>query len=857
MRIWISLCLLLVACTAETPAPSEELAGAQMGEIAPVSGVALDMAEARAARLSNINYALDFWIPESKTEPVRLHEVLTFDLSDTGADLQLDFRETSDKLQALEINGAAYPIRHEQEHLVLPAGALKTGANRVSIELIAGDTSLNRNPEYLYTLFVPDRARTAFPVFDQPNLKASYDLTLDVPATWRALGNGRVLEAADVAESDSARASRLYKFARSDKLSSYLFSFVAGEFQEITRTIDGREMTMFHRETDQAKVARNADEIFEAHAEALAWLEDYTGIKHPFQKFDFALIPTFQYGGMEHVGAIQYRASVLLLDEAPSDQQRLGRANLIAHEAAHMWFGNLVTMDWFNDVWTKEVFANFMASKIVNPGFPDIDHDLNFLLRSYPPAYRVDRTRGANPIRQALPNLNEAGNLYGAIIYNKAPIMMRQLEFLLGEAAFRDGMREYLATFADANATWPDLIEILDRHSEQDLKAWSEVWVNTAGRPHFRVSDDGLSLVQEDPSGAGRIWPQRFALAGVEPRELDYAASAREPIPGSEGVLFNSDGAGYGLFPVDLDVIADQWDTLSDLQKGAQLINLYEQFLEGSDGLSAADYRAFLIARLGERNELLLDTMLSQLQTVARLSLDAGAARELALEIEPVLAGFMLDETRAVSTRKIYLRSLQYMAQSPDMLGMLTQIWRGETTLEGVTLSARERSDLVALLAIKRPDQADVLLAEHLAALSNPDDRRRFEFIMPALSPDPSVRDAFFGSLAEGETREVEAWVVDALAYLHHPDRIDTTLGYIEGGLALMEDIQATGDIFFPGRWMTQILQNHTDPAAARTVEAFLATRPDYNAQLRLKILQASDLAFRAERVRALANKDQ
>ena len=195
-------------------------------------------------------------------------------------------------------------------------------------------------------------------------------------------------------------------------------------------------MTMLHREPDAETVARNVDAIFELHARSLRWLEDYTGIDYPFAKFDFALIPAFQYGGMEHVGAIQYRASSLFLDEAPSDRQRLGRAGLISHETAHMWFGNLVTMQWFNDVWTKEVFANFMAAKIVNPSFPDIDHDLNFLVRHYPSAYSVDRTGGANPIRQELLNLNEAGQMYGAIIYNKAPIMMRQLETLIGGRAF-------------------------------------------------------------------------------------------------------------------------------------------------------------------------------------------------------------------------------------------------------------------------------------------------------------------------------------------------------------------------------------------------------------------------------------
>ena len=121
---------------------------------------------------------------------------------------------------------------------------------------------------------------------------------------------------------------------------------------------------------------------------------------------------------MEHVGAIQYRADTLFLDESPSQTELLGRASLIAHETAHMWFGNLVTMEWFDDVWLKEVFANFVAAKIVNPTFTEINHDLSFMVRHYPSAYSVDSTGGANAIRQRLSNLNEAGTLYGNIIYN-------------------------------------------------------------------------------------------------------------------------------------------------------------------------------------------------------------------------------------------------------------------------------------------------------------------------------------------------------------------------------------------------------------------------------------------------------
>ena len=191
-----------------------------------------------------------------------------------------------------------------------------------------------------------------------------------------------------------------YHFA----IPTYLFAFAVGNFQIDVAERAGRTLRMFHRETDADKVARNREAIFDLHAVALEWLEDYTQIAYPFGKFDFVLIPPFQYGGMEHPGSIFYRQSSLLLDASATQAHYLGRASLIAHETTHMWFGDLVTMSWFDDVWTKEVFANFMAAKIVHPSFPDVNHDLRFFLAHHNTAYAVwtvrrGRTRSGNRSR--------------------------------------------------------------------------------------------------------------------------------------------------------------------------------------------------------------------------------------------------------------------------------------------------------------------------------------------------------------------------------------------------------------------------------------------------------------------------
>jgi len=814
-------------------------------------GVSLELARFREANISDITYELFFYIPEKSTGQITASETITFTLKDGNSDIQLDFRESENLLKSVSVNGTETEIQHQKEHLILPSSLLVQGQNTVDISFIAGESSLNRNPDYLYTLFVPDRARTAFPLFDQPDLKAVYDLTLQIPHHWEAIANAPVR---NLHKSDS---TKTLEFAASDLISSYLFSFVAGDFEKITRTVEGVEMTMLHRESDQEKVNRNREDIFRLHKASLDWLEEYTGIEYPFQKFDFALIPSFQYGGMEHVGAIQYRASSLFLNEDPSDSQLLSRASLIAHETAHMWFGNLVTMEWFNDVWTKEVFANFMAAKIMNPNFPDINHDLNFVLRHHPGAYSVDRTEGANAIRQELGNLNEAGQMYGAIIYNKAPVMMRQLELLIGKEVFREGMREYLDTYSFENATWPDLIEILDQDSEQNLKAWSKVWVNTPGRPHFfdhQISEGNRSIIHTDPDGQGRIWPQQFSI--LEKTESDFIAhqvlsgkketdlNYKNPVQ----IIYNSDGLGYGLFPASVQSL-ELWNELARITKGSLLMNLYENMLE-QNGVKPKEYARKLLDLIpSEENQLLINQMLGQIRTIYRNLLNEDDRLEMAPEMENMLWSAMIEQDEP-SRKKTFFTTYRNIVLTKEAVQKVYQIWNRELEIEGLNLSETDYISMAANLAVRLPGQAESILSTQMENIENDDRKRRFEFISPALSSDKQVRDKFFESLKKEENRQTESWVLSALGYLHHPLRVQHSEKYILPSLELLEEIQVTGDIFFPKGWLNATLGNHSSDSAVQTVRDFLAERPDYNDQLKMKILQSADMMFRANRIK-------
>ena len=543
-------------------------------------------------------------VPDKADEPDKVDETQQSGESPHSIEfpLVIDFVDAAKRLDSVFVNGAKSTWSSSEDHVLIPAAMLEEGGNSITLAFEAGDAALNRSGDFLYTLFVPDRAHFSLPLIDQPNLKGSVAWTISAPSDWQVVTNGSELSALAV-QSELAQENQTTRaFVRTEPLPSYLFAFAAGKFQRETKTIDDREMTMYHRETDRDKVDANIDEIFDLHAQALAWLEDYTAIPYPFEKFDFVLIPSFQYGGMEHPGNILYREASLMLDATATQNQILARASVIAHETAHMWFGDLVTMNWFDDVWTKEVFANFMAAKIVNPAFPEVDHELRFHTAHHPSAYAVDRTAGANAIGQSLENLRYAGTLYGAIIYQKGPIVMRHLENLIGQDVLRAGLREYLKDNAYGNATWPQLIALLDSKTALNLDEWNKAWVYEAGRPRIVVTreasdEQGRTHVvvrQEDPAGMGRIWPQKLSLLAITSQTIHHIELGSDavviPAPAGDAsaamiLLPNASGIEYADFVLDPQsqngLLRDIGSIEPPVARGAAWTTLWEEVQEG------------------------------------------------------------------------------------------------------------------------------------------------------------------------------------------------------------------------------------------------------------------------------------
>jgi aminopeptidase N len=839
---------------------------------APGAGIPLDVAEARAARISHLRYRLELTVPASPSQRLSGTNTLTFDLKDAAAPLVIDFAATREHVRTVTANGRPAEFTFVNGHIVVPAAALRAGANQVGIAFDAGDASLNRNPDFLYALFVPARAHLAIPCFDQPDLKARWTLTLTVPTRWRAVSNGAEVGSRPFVppHPGTMAPATTITFAETEPLPTYLFSFVAGDFKVETAERDGRTFRMFHRETDTAKVARNRDAVFDLHARALAYMERYTGIPYAFGKFDFVLIPAFQFGGMEHAGKILYNASGLLLDESATQNQHLGRASVIAHETAHMWFGDLVTMRWFNDVWMKEVFANFMAAKIVNPSFPEVNHELRFLLSHYPSAYEIDRTPGANPIRQPLDNLNEAGSLYGAIIYQKAPVVMRHLEALMGEETFRDGLRDYLKRYAFGNATWSDLIRILDERTPADLARWSQVWVDEPGRPTIETAmatKDGrierLSFAQRDPWQKSRVWPQQLRLLLGYPDKVvpltvpfdsgSVIVSEAVGLPAPLYVLPNGGGWAYGGFHLDRasrDYLLRSLPDLPDpLTRGAAWVTLWDALLDKQVS-PAAFVDLTLRALPRERDEQLVSRVLGYFGNAWWRFLAASERTSRATAVETLLREGLARAATA-SQKAAWFGALRNVALTSDSLAWLRRVWEKQEEVAGLPLAEADYTTLALELAVREVDGWRQLLTTQFDRIENPDRKARFEFVMPALSADPSERERWFLALGDVNNRRREPWVLEGLSYLHHPLRAEASKRYVRPSLDLLWEIQKTGDIFFPKRWMDATLSGHSSAEVAATVRQFLAQIPaGYPARLRNIILQSADELFRAADMR-------
>src|SRR5215813_3710813 len=373
-------------------------------------GVSRELARHRAATISDLHYQLRFTLAPGEAR-IKGHQEIRLKL--TGADdpVVLDFRDLDPQGRVIEgtiskvlVNDAAVgDLRQTGGHIVLSARHFKSGENTIKMDFETGVAAANRpiiryqdrddGSEYVYTLFVPMDASLAFPCFDQPDLKARFTLTTSVPTAWTVVTNTR--------EQSVTRngTNSFWVFRETQPISTYLFAFAAGPFKQIAGDGGSVPLRVFVRQSKLQRAKEEWAEVERLTREGMKHMVEFFDQPFPFTKYDQVLIPGFAYGGMEHAGATFLREDSVLFRTVPTKNDKLGRASLVLHELAHQWFGDLVTMRWFDDLWLKEGFANFMASHAMAAMEQRRDRDgaaiwKRFYQTHKPPAYAIDSTKG-------------------------------------------------------------------------------------------------------------------------------------------------------------------------------------------------------------------------------------------------------------------------------------------------------------------------------------------------------------------------------------------------------------------------------------------------------------------------------
>ena len=827
-------------------------------------GISRTLADRRARNLSNIRYEMRLAVADSDT--ARGSIVVRF-VSKSRSDVILDFRGPT--LSHIVVNGRASSPEFNGAHLRIAAHDVHAGENTVTAEFTAliapaGASIIKFHDEkdggtYLYTLLVPSDANALFPCFDQPNLKARLRLALTVPATWHALANG-ITE-----HIDTAGATATYRFRQTDPLPTYLFAFAAGPWHEFTG--GPRATHLWVRESRAREV--EVDSLQAQVGSALTSLERYFGVKYPFQQFQYMLSPAFPFGGMEHPGVTMFNEESFIYREPPTLNQRLGRRATIYHEVAHHWFGDDVTMQWFDDLWLKEGFATYMAAKMQDvEGLPN--PWMSFYLRNKPAAYDVDETSGTTPVWQTLDNLDQAKSNYGAIVYNKAPGILKQLNYLVGDSAFRAGLHAFLLAHAYGNATWRDLLASIGTAAHRSLAEWGAQYILRPGMPvveqRLDVSNGAvtrLALVQhpaQSLSGPG-VWPMRTQLVlwshdraprylPVEIRAETTVVTAATGSPAPDFVFANANDYAYGLVMLDdrsagwleahVGEVHDTflramlWGALWDLVRDARLSP--ERFIAAATRELPAERDEQVAAGIAGR----LTRAVSGYLSTAQHDSVVGA-------VERVLIAGAADKQRPYGMRKSQLDAYIGVASTQPALSRLSG-WLDSTSTAGIPLRQPTRWSIVTHLVERGAPNADALISAE-ERRDTTTSGRRSAFVAGAAEPSAAVKQRYFDRYFRDATLN-EDWATASLRAFNAPDQAGLSLPYLVPALDSLPWIQRNRRIFFLGSWLGGFIGGQHSPAALAAIDDFLGKRPSLPLDLRQKILQTRDELERTVKIR-------
>jgi len=376
---------------------------------------------------------------------------------------------------------------------------------------------------YVWTSFEPDDARMVWACFDQPDLKARFAFTVLAPFRWTVTSNSGDPQIEDVGD------ARRWTFPDTPPLSTYVPVVNAGPFYEVRREVGGHDLGLFARQSLRRYLDRDADELFATTAAGLAFFGERFDLPFPQRKYDQVFVPDMG-GAMENWGCVTWSDAFIYRSD-PSYQEREARALVLLHEMAHMWFGDIVTMRWWDDLWLNEAFAEWACYWAATTATQYTDAWASFLAGRKLAGYGADMAPTTHPIRQPVRNVAEAAATFDAITYPKGASVLKQLAAYVGEDAFVSGLRTYFGRHAWGNAILEDLVGEIERASGRDLAEWTRGWIDTAGTDRLVLESTGSNVMSIRATGPNGGTPRPHRLdVGVYDHDGD-ALVRRQLVP--------------------------------------------------------------------------------------------------------------------------------------------------------------------------------------------------------------------------------------------------------------------------------------------------------------------------------------
>jgi aminopeptidase N len=820
-----------------------------------------------------VAYALELDLEAGRTT-YRGRAHLRFPVAGEG-DLFLDFR--GGEIERLVINGRTVTPDRPGHRILLPA-ALLAPTTEVEVayenEYDRGGDGFHRfvdpedGAEYAYSNFEPFEAHRLFPCFDQPDLKGTYAVTVRAPDGWTVIANA---PPAAVVPAPGGR--REHRFAATPPISTYLAAVIAGEYTGVRSIHRGTPMGVWTRRS----LARFADagEIFEVTKQGMDFFAALFDHPFPFAKYDQVFVPEFNSGAMENVGAVTFSEHYIFRDP-PTGTQRLARAETILHELAHMWFGDLATMRWWDDLWLNESFATYASNLALAEAtrFEGAWSSFHADMKRW--GYQADARTTTHPISGLVPDTDATFYNFDGITYGKGASVIKQLVAEIGHDGFRAGLRTYFRRHAWENATLADFLAALEEGSGRSLGDWSRRWLETASLNTIEASwtaHDGrierLQLAQEAPDEHPTLRPHALELALVRigadgPAEVDVVPARLEGAeawveaavgrPAPDLVFPNHGDHGYArifLDPASLraaprvlpridDPLLRQlvWGTLWEMVRSARYSSL--EFLELA--------RSHLPAERDD--QILLAGLDAARGALARYVPEARRVGEAARFTAAALA--TLDEMPAGDLRTLWLRAAIGAAADPAGTAALAAVVDAEPGRTGAPVDRQMRWAVAALaVAHDLPGARERAAAERAA---DPSDRGARELLKTEVSaPDPVGKAAAWERIV-GEGYGSFHLTQAAMQGFNHAHQAAILEPFVERFFEALPAVAGERDHPFLRSFVTALYPHYRpEPALIGRTRDLAEAHGDRLPSLRRLLLEAADDMERAVVCRAFA----